>query len=362
MAITPPEASVVESLIDQHWLNQTDSHRPHLGGSQIGKECERALWYSFRWAFNSSFPGRIRRLFRRGHHEENWFVDDLKSIGVQVLERDPVTGKQFLYSDVGGHVGGSADGLGMNVPKMEDTPHILEFKTHAEKSFLDMKKKGVALSKPVHYAQIQLYMHWQNFKVGLYVSVNKNNDELYSERVHYDSNYSEGLIDKARRVVTSPSPLARMSNDPSFFECKWCDYWETCHNRKATLANCRTCISSTPELDGDQRWSCDHHKIDIDHNQQEQGCPDHRYIPDLLPFAEVIGGDMETRTVDYKVIATDAKFSNSGKGENIYTSKELAVIDPNMIADPGIEAMRETFDGTIVTVSSNDFADEDFPF
>ena len=108
MAITPPEASVVESLIDQHWLNQTDSHRPHLGGSQIGKECERALWYSFRWAFNSSFPGRIRRLFRRGHHEENWFVDDLKSIGVQVLERDPVTGKQFLYSDVGGHVGGSA--------------------------------------------------------------------------------------------------------------------------------------------------------------------------------------------------------------------------------------------------------------
>ena len=42
-----------------------DDHRNHLGGSIIGDECERKLWYVFRWgmhAFNGEGLGIIETL------------------------------------------------------------------------------------------------------------------------------------------------------------------------------------------------------------------------------------------------------------------------------------------------------------
>ena len=35
----------------------------HLGASIIGKDCERALWYDFRWVTRWAFTGRMLRLF-----------------------------------------------------------------------------------------------------------------------------------------------------------------------------------------------------------------------------------------------------------------------------------------------------------
>ena len=359
MPTLPKNPNAVESLIDEHWRNQSELPRPHLGGSTLGKECERALWYGFRWTTAASFPGRIRRLFRRGHHEEVWFVDDLKAIGLDILERDPVTGKQFLYSDIGGHVGGSADGLGMNVPEAPKTPHILEFKTHSEKSFLDMKKKGVEKSKPLHFSQVQIYMHWQGFTRALYVAVNKNTDELYSERVRYDPIVAKALVEKARRIITATTPPPKLYADPSFFECKFCDHHANCHLGEAAEVSCRTCISATPEIDGDKRWSCNHRGVDIPLHGQRQACPDHRFIPDLLGFADVQGN--EGREIKYKVIATDREFINGTKGENSYTSLELSAIDPALIGDDGIEALREHFDGVVTTVASDVAANDDGP-
>ena len=43
-----------------------DGFRAHLGASIIGKECERALWYDFRWVTQAKLPGRLLRLFETG--------------------------------------------------------------------------------------------------------------------------------------------------------------------------------------------------------------------------------------------------------------------------------------------------------
>ena len=48
--------------------------RPYLGMSQIGHHCERYLWLSFRWCFDSYFEPRMLRLFARGHREENYSI------------------------------------------------------------------------------------------------------------------------------------------------------------------------------------------------------------------------------------------------------------------------------------------------
>ena len=51
-----------------------DGLRAHLGASLIGRSCERALWYGFRWSKRAAHEPRILRLFARGQREEDVFA------------------------------------------------------------------------------------------------------------------------------------------------------------------------------------------------------------------------------------------------------------------------------------------------
>ena len=64
------------------WAQRKNDHRPQLvGGSQIGNECSRALWYQFRWAWSPDFDGkRMLRLFETGDREEDRVLENLKAI------------------------------------------------------------------------------------------------------------------------------------------------------------------------------------------------------------------------------------------------------------------------------------------
>jgi len=39
---------IVKAIYQRYEENRRNAHRPHLGGSQIGNICSRALWYQFR--------------------------------------------------------------------------------------------------------------------------------------------------------------------------------------------------------------------------------------------------------------------------------------------------------------------------
>ena len=70
--------------------------RPHLGASQIGEDCLRKLFYSFRHCSSPNFIGRMQRLFNTGKIEEDRVINDLRNIGVCVYDRDPSsTGNKF---------------------------------------------------------------------------------------------------------------------------------------------------------------------------------------------------------------------------------------------------------------------------
>ena len=72
MATIPPRYnSTIEAIYRKFETNHVESSRAHLGASMIGRECNRALWYGFRWATVPNFPGRVLRLFKRGHDEED---------------------------------------------------------------------------------------------------------------------------------------------------------------------------------------------------------------------------------------------------------------------------------------------------
>ena len=70
-----------DAIFDAYEADADTGFRPHLGASQIGKSCERALWYDFRWATPAHFPGRILRLFETGQLEEARLVKNLRRIG-----------------------------------------------------------------------------------------------------------------------------------------------------------------------------------------------------------------------------------------------------------------------------------------
>jgi hypothetical protein len=326
--------------------NRQKGHRRHLGASLMGEECLRSLWYTFRWSTDLEHDGRLLRLFDRGQLEESRFVRELQNSGVTVYEIDPQSGKQYLFSECQGHVGGSMDGVGKGFLESPDKWHVLEFKTHSDKSFKELVSKGVKESKPTHYAQMQLYMGWTRqhppgIDRAFYLSVNKDNDELYSERIRFDEKTFDTLMRKAWDIVKSPIPLEKMSQDGTFYKCKMCNHADVCQGNTLPAVNCRTCVHSTPELDGKGSWSCARCNIILTDQQQRSGCEEHLFIPQLVTWASQVDASEEDNWIEFEYEGT--RFKNGAKGPNSYPSPELRQVVPDLLSDSFVEGLREEF-------------------
>jgi hypothetical protein len=53
--------------------------------------------------------------------------------------------------------------------------------------------------------------------------------EWTSMRTEFDPVAFTVLRDKAERILSARAPLARLSNDPSWYACKWCSWHGECH-------------------------------------------------------------------------------------------------------------------------------------
>ena len=289
MAELPAITSLTrEAIFAGYEADASDGFRSHLGASLIGKACERALWYDFRWTTKARFEGRVLRLFETGNREEERLVRNLRRTGATVLEVDPETGRQFRVQAHGGHFGGSLDGVAIHLLEAPKAWHVLEFKTHSNKSFTDLVAKKVRESKPQHFAQMQIYMHLMGMNRAMYLAVNKDTDDLYVQRVEADVTYTEQLLEKARRIIFAPTPLPRISEEPSWYQCRLCDHADVCHGTRASEINCRTCLHSSPVEGG---WHCDRHQKPLSEVDQRTGCEQHLYLPPLVPAAQVDAGE-----------------------------------------------------------------------
>lgn len=286
--------------IGDAFRSEEESFRSHLGASIIGGECGRAIWYSWRWITKSKFPGRILRLFNRGHLEEARFIAMLLLIGAQVYQQDE-KGKQFRISFADGHGGGSGDGIGINVPGFQSGQSgLLEFKTHGEKSFIELAGKlddwrkhvenpqrypftgkGVRDAKFEHYVQMNVYMRKMGIPVALYGAVNKNTDDLYLELIILDFAIADQFIARAENLVASQNPPDRLNESPGFWKCRFCDHRQTCHRLPGAVIerNCRTCIFSQPGKEG--QWVCTKFDNFISIETQRVGCASYEKHPKI---------------------------------------------------------------------------------
>ncbi len=297
MAQLPIQHQPTVDKIYKYYVDKNiEWRRPHLGASQIGEDCLRKLWFSFRHCSSPNFIGRMHRLFSTGKIEEERIINDLRNIGVCVYDRDPYGGKQISYKEEGcPHYSGSVDGIAQGFEESKAW-HVLEIKSSSSKLFAQIKKHGCEKSKPLHYSQIQAYCRWAGLDRAFYFVVNKDTDEIYSERIYYDKDFAENLANKAKRVVYSDTPLERLGDSESSFCCKFCDHIDICWGHALPIVSCRTCAFSTPEVDG--TWTCKKEKV-LSEFEQKMGCEKHIFIPELVPL-ELIGADPEAGTIEYE--------------------------------------------------------------
>lgn len=302
MAALPSTISPTIAAIEAAVVAAEDRDFDHvIRGSSIGHPCERHLWYRWRWAHHpEEFDGRKLRLFHTGHAEEARMVAWLRLAGVEVQAFDPETGQQWEVVALDGHFAGHLDGIATGILEAPKTPHLLECKTHNAKSFAQLVKHGVAVSKPEHVAQMQVYMHLKGLTRAFYLAKHKDTDELYAERVHYDAAQAGALMAKAERIKEASTAPARVSDDPDYFLCRAfdCPSYRICHGGQRALRNCRTCLHSEPISHGN--WFCHRHKTALTKDTQRAGCANHLYLPALVP-GEQIDADETRETVTYRM-------------------------------------------------------------
>jgi CRISPR/Cas system-associated exonuclease Cas4 (RecB family) len=339
MAQMPASQHSTASAVLQWRAKQTQDTREHLGASLIGHACDRHIWYSFRWAATPTWDGRMLRLFDRGKREEAVVAEELRGIGVELHTTE--NGKQIECRDEGGHFGGSVDGIGRGFPEAPKTWAILEVKTHSAKSFSDLKKNGVGESKPAHYAQMQSYMGLLGVERALYFAVNKDNDEIYTEWVHFDEDAFKAMQARARRIIDAGEPPAKLSEDPANWQCKGCNFFDLCHAQRVAEVSCRTCCHATAGENG--AWRCAMHNKALDKAAQRTACESHLFIPPLVPFGTPVDGGENHFEYEHK--ETGKRFIN---GPGHYPSTELAKSAAGTVTEPVVEAMRATFNAKVV--------------
>lgn len=337
------ELDTIESRIDKRLESLAEPPRPHFGISGIGDPCERKMWLRHGWAVIESFSGRMLRLFNRGHNEEPVMAAYLRGIGIDLRK----TGFDQVKVDFGSHVKGSIDGIIFSgVPEAPKKLHTWENKTASDKSFNEIKSKGIEKAKPDHYAQILGYLLGtfdEEFKRSygfgdidrcLYTVVNKNTDEIYTERVRLDKTKAEALVVRARRIATADRMPVPLSTDPSWHQCRFCPAHDFCHVSKTTKeVNCRTCAHATAEPSGE--WTCALHPGSaIPVEFQREGCRSHVVNPDLVPWKMKEGvGNSAVYVIDGKEVINgeDGKDSRELIGPGALFGKvfggEVEVVD-----------------------------------
>ena len=311
-------SETISKDIDAHCVQKySDGHRSHLGASVIGKSCMRELWYGFRWVSYKVHSGQQYRLFQRGHFEEQRFTDHLVGIGCEVTCFDKIllfhpesdcyfygekkdvidsieevegipsheaeAEKRGIFMDKGkrqiriygchNHFAGSIDAK-IKLPERygipEDVLFLGEYKTQGCQKFSKLQDDGVKINKYQHFCQQSIYGLKLGLKYAIYMSVNKNNDDLHIEVIELDRALGKELELKAEKIIFSQDLPPKITSASTYYECNYCDMKEVCWFNKPADVNCRSCKRAYAVENAE--WKCALHDAIIPKDFIKQGC------------------------------------------------------------------------------------------
>ena len=211
-----------EHLIDQFYEDHFEP-RTHLGLSQCGNECDMFLWLKYHGHIEASPQGRILRLFELGNKVEDIVVADLEKVGYTVTDQQESV--IFNWGDVKltGHTDGRISGL-----KESSKQHLLEIKSCNQKRFVSLKKDGYCKWSETYKFQIMAYMLGLELDRCLVVVYNKNDSNLYTERIKLDKQWIINKLEHVFEVISRDTPPDGLCPNASWWKSKLCNYRERC--------------------------------------------------------------------------------------------------------------------------------------
>lgn len=191
--------------------------RAYIGASVIGNKCEAYLALSLRAYPDAKIEPFLERIFRDGHRIEDIVVQDLKAAGIEIIELDPLTGRQWEFSDFEGHVQAHADGL---IETEGAGVALCEIKSMNDARFNEFKNMGVKFSHNHYWYQMQLMMGLGQYECCLFIAYNKNNGRYHHQWVDYDELEFEFARARIEGVILGGRE--RIAKEPSDWRCKGC--------------------------------------------------------------------------------------------------------------------------------------------
>lgn len=212
--------------------------RGYLGMSAIGDPCARKLWYEVYDPLQDEFDAATLKRFADGHRSEDLMAERIRLVkGIEMHTVDPQTGRQFAHSDFNGRFKGHMDGVVLGLIQSPATWHVWEGKCVNDAKFAKLKKLKAERGEKqtlkewdeVYYAQAQCYMGYADLTRHWLTVCTPGGRDWDAVRTEFNKEDFEALKDKAKRIFEARAPLARVSNDPNWFLCKWCKYQVKCH-------------------------------------------------------------------------------------------------------------------------------------
>ncbi len=227
----------IAALIDRAMQREAADKPPrqYLGASRVGIACERALQLEYAKAPvdpGREHPGRLLRVFERGHLIEAAMIRWLRAAGFDLRTEDS-QGRQFGFSSAGGRLAGHIDGVILDGPAGFAYPMLWENKCVGAKTFRELRNAKLAKARPVYAAQVALYQAYMGLHEApaLFTAVNADTMDIHAEAVPFDAALAQRMSDRAVRVIDATATdelLPRAFHDSTHFECRACAWQDRC--------------------------------------------------------------------------------------------------------------------------------------
>lgn len=234
----------ISELVNQHIdaafyaKREAEPARNYLGASLAGDECLRKLQFSYMHTPADRVPApNMLRIWQTGHAFEAELGNWLRMAGFDLKILDPEHGGQFGWSILDDEGQGHIDGIIRGGPPGLQYPCLWEAKALNRKGWQDLKKNGLAISKPVYHAQValnQAYLELHEHP-ALFTALNKDTSELLHLLVPFDQQLAQRTSDKMAMVIDASKNqelLPRAFNDETHYKCRWCDWNVKCWSMK----------------------------------------------------------------------------------------------------------------------------------
>jgi hypothetical protein len=230
-----PTSEKLAELIDTSYraLKDAEPPRKYLGASMMGGECARAVAYGYHNVprdADRGFDGRLYRIFDMGHDGETRMAQYLRIAGFDLIEKNR-HGKQFEYTQANGKMKGHIDGVIIAGPDIGcPWPALWENKALNNDGFNKAMDDGIEKSKPLYFAQAQIYMAYMELDRCLFTCQNKDTCEIFCEIIDLDVAKAQKISDRGVQIVLSQSPteFPRITKDETDYRCRFCDWHDTC--------------------------------------------------------------------------------------------------------------------------------------